>query len=56
MSLYFIFTVFSLNECSGICNNIDDPCATLCIPDVVRNINIKECTVMSIINETRHVS
>ena len=30
MSLYFIFTVFSLNECSGICNNIDDPCATLC--------------------------
>ena len=29
------------SKCSGICNNIADPCAKLCVPDVVKNLNIK---------------
>ena len=40
---------------SGSCNNINDPYAKLCVPDVVKNINIKVFNLMSRTNETRHV-
>ena len=30
-----------VNKCSGSCNNINDLYAKLCIPDVVKNMNIK---------------
>ena len=29
------------HKCSGICNNINDPYAKMCVPDVVKNVNIK---------------
>ena len=28
-----------VDKCSGSCNNINDPYATLCVPDVEKNIN-----------------
>ena len=31
---------FSINKCSGSCNNINDPYAKMCIPDVVKNLNL----------------
>ena len=40
---------------SGRCNNINDPYAKLCVPDVVKNINIKVFNLMSRTNGTRHV-
>ena len=30
-----------VNKCSGDCNNINDPMAKLCVPDIVRDMNIK---------------
>ena len=39
-----------IGKCSGSCNNINDPYAKLCVPDVVRNINLKVFNLMS--NET----
>ena len=42
-------------KCSGTCNNINDPYAKLCVPDVVKNLNIKIFNLMSITNETRHI-
>ena len=52
-----IFYPYSIrtSKCSGSCNNINDPYAKLCVPDVVRNINIKVFNLMSRTNETRHV-
>ena len=44
-----------VNKCSGSCNNINDPYEKLCVPDVVRNINIKVFHLMSRTNETRNV-
>ena len=44
-----------VNKCSGSCNNINDPCAKLCVPDVVNNINVKVFNLISITNETRHI-
>ena len=35
-----------VNKCSGSCNNINDPYATLCVPDVVKNINVKVLNLM----------
>ena len=42
-------------KCSGSCNNINEPCAKLCVPDVVKSINIKVFNLMSRTIETRHV-
>ena len=39
-SLSYSCTV-KISKCSGSCNNINDPYAKLCVPDVVKNINAK---------------
>ena len=44
-----------VNKCSNICNNINDPYAKLCVPDVVKNINVKVFNLMSRDNERRHI-
>ena len=52
-----VFCPYSIkvNKCSGRCNNINDLCAKLCVPDIVKNINVKVFNLMSRINETRHI-
>ena len=44
-----------INKCSGSCNNIKDPYTTICVPDVVKNINVKVFNLMSRTNETIHI-
>ena len=44
-----------LNRCSATYNNINDPYAKLCVPDVVKNINVKVFNLMSRTNEARHI-
>ena len=41
-----------VNKCSGSRNNIYDPYAKFCVPDIVKDINVK---VFSRANETRHI-
>ena len=38
-----VFYPFSIivNKCSGSCNNINDLYAKLCVPNIVKNINVK---------------
>ena len=43
------------SKCSGSCNNINDPYAKMCVPDVVKNLNVKVFNLMSRTNETRHI-
>ena len=52
-----VFFPFSIktSKCSGSCNNINDPYAKLCVPDVVKNLNAKVFNLMSRTNETRYV-
>ena len=40
-----------VNKCSGKCNNINDPYAKLCVPDVVKKINIKVFNLLSRTND-----
>ena len=42
------------NKCSGSCN-INDPYAKLCVPDVVKNINVKVFNFMSFTNQVKHI-
>ena len=44
-----------VNKCSSSCNNINDPYAKLCVPDVIKNINVKVFNLMSRTNAARHV-
>ena len=44
-----------INKCSGSCININDPYSKMCLPDVVKNINVKVFNPMSRTNETRHI-
>ena len=44
-----------VNKCSGSCNNINDPFAKLCVPDITKNINVKVFNIMARINETRQI-
>ena len=52
-----VFYPFSIkgNKCSGSYNNINDPYAKLCVPDVVKNINVKVFNLMSFTNLTKHI-
>ena len=43
------------SKCSGSCNNINDTYANMCVPDVVKNLNVKVFNLMSRISETRHI-
>ena len=51
-----VFYPFSIktSKCSGSCNNINDPYAKICVPDVVKDLNIKVFNLMSITNETKN--
>ena len=44
-----------VNKCSRSCSNINDPYAKLCVPDIIKNINVKVFNLMSRINETRQI-
>ena len=30
-----------VNKCSGSCNTLDDPMARLCVPNIIKNVNMK---------------
>ena len=52
-----IFYPFSIktNKCSGNCNNINNPYAKICIPDVIKDLNVKLFNLMSRTNKTRFI-
>ena len=52
-----VFFPFSIetSKCSGSCNNINYPYAKICVPDVVKNLNVKVFNLMSRTNETRFI-
>ena len=53
-SSFYPYSV-KMNKCSGSCNNINDPFAKICAPDVVQNIILKVSNLMSRTNETRYI-
>ena len=52
--IFYLFSV-KINRCSGNCNNINDPYARICVPDIVKNLNVKVFNLISLTNETRSI-
>ena len=41
-----------VNKCSGSCNTLDDPMARLCVPNIIKNVNMKVYNFLMRLNET----
>ena len=44
-----------VNKCSGSCNIFDNPMAKLCVPNVIKRVNMQVYNFLMILNETRNV-
>ena len=44
-----------INKCSGSCNDLNDPMAKLCVPDITKSINMKVYDLLMQTNETKNV-
>ena len=44
-----------VNKCSGSCNTLDDPMARLCVPNIIKNVNMKVCNFLMRLNKTPNV-
>ena len=62
-ALFYPYNVV-VNKCSGSCNTLDDErcvrlceivMARLCVPNIIKNVNIKVCNFLMRLNETRNV-
>ena len=51
--IFYPFSV-KMNRCSGNCNSINDPYVSICVPDIVKDSNVRIFNLMSRNNETRH--
>ena len=52
--MFYPFSV-KVNKCSGSCDNISDPYAKLCVPDVVKNMNLKIINLVSWSSQTKQI-
>ena len=52
--MFYAFSI-KVNKCSGNCNSINDPYAKICVPDTVKDLNVRVFNLMSRNNETRHI-
>ena len=52
--IFYPFSV-KINRCSGDCNSINDSYTKICVPDVVKNLNVKVFNLMSRTNESRSI-
>ena len=52
--VFFPYSVRT-SKFSGSCNNVNSPLAKLCVPDVVKNLNVKVFNLVLETNETRRI-
>ena len=53
-ALFYPYNVL-VNKCSGSCNTLDNPMAKLCVPNIIKRVNMKAYNFLMILNETRNV-
>ena len=44
-----------VNKCSGSCNTLDNPMSKICIPKIVKNVNMQVYNFLMRLSETRNV-
>ena len=53
-ALFYPYNVL-VNKCSGSCNTLDNPMAKLCVPGIVKRVNMQAYNFLMMLNETRNV-
>ena len=53
-ALFYPYNVL-VNKCSGSCDMLDNPMAKLCVPNIIKRINMKVYNFLMRLNETRNV-
>ena len=53
-ALFYPYNVL-VNKCSGSCNTFDNPMAKLCVPNVIKRVNMQVYNFLMMLNETRNV-
>ena len=52
--VFFPFSIETI-KCSGSCNNINYPYKNICVPDAVKNLNVKVFNLMLKTNEAMYI-
>ena len=52
--VFFPFCI-ETSKCSGSCNNINYPYAKICVPGIIKYLNVKVFILMSRTNETKFI-
>ena len=53
-ALFYLYNVL-VNKCSGSCHTLNNPMAKMCVPNIIKTINMKVYNFLMRLNETRNV-
>ena len=53
-ALFYPYNVL-VNKCSGSCNTLDNPMTKLCVPNIIKRVNMQVYNFLMMLNETRNV-
>ena len=53
-ALFYPYNVL-VNKFSGSCDTLDDPMSKICVPKIIKNVNMKIYNFLMRLNETRNV-
>ena len=53
-ALFYPYNV-KINKCSGSCNTLDNPIEKLCVPNVIKGLNMNVYNFLTMLNKTRNV-
>ena len=52
-ALFYLYVL--VNKCSGSCNTFNNPTTKLCVPNVIKRVNMQVYNFLMMLNETRNV-
>ena len=53
-ALFYPYNVL-VNKCGGSCDTLDNPMSKICVPKIIKNVNMKVYNFLMRLNETRNV-
>ena len=53
-ALFYPYNVL-VNKCSGSCDTLDNLMSKICVPKIIKNVNVKVYNFLMRLNETRNV-
>ena len=54
-ALFYPYNVL-VNKCSGSCDTLDNPMSKICVPKIIKNVNMKVYNFLMRLNESAYVN